>query len=278
MSPAAVLIIVDLPDPFSPTMAWTSPGRHSKLTLLSATTPGYVLVTSFSVRPAGVVSGLTVRSATSEITSLTSTFLCLDRLERQGPEGPGRSLRGERPGPAGRFRSRASASVLQRLVLVLRLEGAADEGSVVDVQVERVDDIREVSQLHRVHDGIARLLLAIRELDLRLQSHGLEPDDGGCHQHVEVEPLRLRLLVRLRCPDGARSSQHERRDLLDAGVLVGVDEVLGEGVVDDDVRVGARCLKRGGSLDCALRCPLGVPVVDLLDSCRLQRLLDAGLP
>src|SRR5439155_19332408 len=46
VEPAATAINVDLPAPFSPTRAWTSPATTSKPTPLRATTPGYVLTTS----------------------------------------------------------------------------------------------------------------------------------------------------------------------------------------------------------------------------------------
>jgi hypothetical protein len=46
VEPAATAINVDLPAPFSPTSAWTSPSTTSRPTPLSATTPGYVLTTS----------------------------------------------------------------------------------------------------------------------------------------------------------------------------------------------------------------------------------------
>src|SRR5262245_32934763 len=44
--PERSLISVDLPAPFSPQRAWTSPARRSNATFLSATTPG-----NFFVRP-----------------------------------------------------------------------------------------------------------------------------------------------------------------------------------------------------------------------------------
>src|SRR5581483_9194885 len=50
VEPAATAINVDLPAPFSPTRAWTSPSSTSNETLLSATTPGNVLTTSASRR------------------------------------------------------------------------------------------------------------------------------------------------------------------------------------------------------------------------------------
>ena len=44
-TPARTLIRVDLPAPFSPSRAWTSPARRSKLTSVSAATPGKPLLT-----------------------------------------------------------------------------------------------------------------------------------------------------------------------------------------------------------------------------------------
>ncbi len=40
VEPAATAMSVDFPAPFSPTRAWTSPGSTSRLTPLSAVTPG----------------------------------------------------------------------------------------------------------------------------------------------------------------------------------------------------------------------------------------------
>ena len=48
-SPASSFTSVDLPAPFSPSNAWISPCRASKLTPSSARTPGYAFVTSVSV-------------------------------------------------------------------------------------------------------------------------------------------------------------------------------------------------------------------------------------
>src|SRR5688572_18636869 len=53
--PASSLIRVDLPAPFSPHNAWISPACRSKLTSLSATTPGKRLV---SLRAARTGTGM----------------------------------------------------------------------------------------------------------------------------------------------------------------------------------------------------------------------------
>src|ERR1700738_943604 len=45
-APARIFISVDLPAPFSPTSAWTSPARTSNVTPSSARTPGHVLTMS----------------------------------------------------------------------------------------------------------------------------------------------------------------------------------------------------------------------------------------
>src|SRR5512132_3474093 len=60
-TPAITLIKVDLPAPFSPTRACTSPGRNSKSTSLSARTPGKLLDAASSWRglaaPDGAAAG-----------------------------------------------------------------------------------------------------------------------------------------------------------------------------------------------------------------------------
>jgi hypothetical protein len=51
------LIKVDLPAPFSPQSAWISPARRSKLTFLSATTPGNFLTIFSAWRTIGFIGG-----------------------------------------------------------------------------------------------------------------------------------------------------------------------------------------------------------------------------
>src|SRR4051812_35297066 len=53
--PARSLISVDLPAPFSPQRAWTSPACRSKLTSRSATTPGKRLVSPRAARMTGIL-------------------------------------------------------------------------------------------------------------------------------------------------------------------------------------------------------------------------------
>src|SRR3954447_4445891 len=52
-APETILISVDLPAPFSPTIAWTSPARSSRSTPRSAWTPPYRFSTPVSRRTAG---------------------------------------------------------------------------------------------------------------------------------------------------------------------------------------------------------------------------------
>src|SRR5438128_638822 len=58
VEPAATAISVDLPAPFSPTRAWTSPSVTSRLTPLSTMTPGNVLTTSVRRRTTRAVDML----------------------------------------------------------------------------------------------------------------------------------------------------------------------------------------------------------------------------
>src|SRR4051794_3430177 len=60
IEPAATAMSVDLPAPFSPTSAWTSPSTTSRPTPLRATTPGNVLTTSVRRRTTRA-SGMSLR-------------------------------------------------------------------------------------------------------------------------------------------------------------------------------------------------------------------------
>ena len=56
---------VDLPEPFSPVSAWTSPARIEKSTRSSATTPGYTTVAPRTSTNAGSTDGVLSVSPTA---------------------------------------------------------------------------------------------------------------------------------------------------------------------------------------------------------------------
>ncbi len=96
--PPSTLISVDFPAPFSPTRAWTSPGRSSRSTPSSASTPGNRLEMSWAVRM-GCDTGPFVRSRCEDgwigVPPPAMTAPCgaggADRLlagSRQGPREP----------------------------------------------------------------------------------------------------------------------------------------------------------------------------------------------
>src|SRR6476660_115798 len=83
-APARMFMSVDLPAPFSPSRAWTSPARASKSTWSLARTPGKDLTTPTASRAAGM-AGVVMAGP--------------DRQPFAWPLGPGRRVAPDRPGP-----------------------------------------------------------------------------------------------------------------------------------------------------------------------------------
>src|SRR5581483_1159504 len=69
-APARIFIRVDLPAPFSPSRAWTSPFRTVRETSSRARTPGYCLLMWRISRAGGAVSGVAVTYLTPRPPSL----------------------------------------------------------------------------------------------------------------------------------------------------------------------------------------------------------------
>src|SRR5690242_3715130 len=90
-TPEATLIRVDLPDPFSPTRACTSPGAQSKSTSLSAFTPGNDFDTPASTTAGSVAREPRGGEATPVPARIVSSIGCLlerrNQVFRPGPSG-----------------------------------------------------------------------------------------------------------------------------------------------------------------------------------------------
>src|SRR3954462_218872 len=82
-APVRILISVDLPAPFSPTSAWTSPARRSNDTPLSARTPANDLTMPSSSR---------IVSATTLPLTPTREDVPLVRLDLRQPRRPDRDV------------------------------------------------------------------------------------------------------------------------------------------------------------------------------------------
>ena len=110
VEPAATAISVDLPAPFSPTSAWTSPSTTSRPTPLSATTPGIRLD---DVREAENDAGC--RHAAYD----GFPYFAIVRLrELVGGVEVGRGTRHARPGPDRSSVSSKNGSVVDARLLV----------------------------------------------------------------------------------------------------------------------------------------------------------------
>src|SRR5260221_7866433 len=280
IDPAAPPMRVDLPAPFSPTRAWTSPATTSNETPRSATTPGNVLMTPD--RRKTVAGAEFTRGSVGDLAPLRQV---VGRdLVRQEPV---RAL------GAVALRRLAREAVLEARQLVAVGLGVRDALEGRD-RLARGDTSEPIPRRDRDHLELGVRGLQSREIAAKLvrvegrQRHerpvgGLErPDDAdGVGVVVRDHPVDLGILVEQRCHrllgrgliPVRRNEVRRPGQQLDAGVLAehGVDPVellvtdgaAGETTEEDDIALAVERLDHpvGPRLAGICRIPVDVVVV-----------------
>src|SRR3954454_432965 len=187
-APVAILISVDLPAPFSPTSAWTVPGRTASDTPRRARTPGNDLTIESSASAGGCPMSVTMRAPDCTCSG-RPTIGGHQLVSRRSHGAHGTSRHDSerwcgsrrRPQCFGHGRNDLLAVHAERVVLVVVLQV---DGELVDterlqglhpldVHLRRTDDAKPVDDLvrHELGVGVARLpvlvvVVALAPLDV----------------------------------------------------------------------------------------------------------------
>src|SRR5665647_1627088 len=251
-TPERIFIRVDLPAPFSPQIAWISPGRTERETSFSARTPGKVLV----------IARIS-RTVSSEMVSSDMAARCLSYRDETFGSQSTRDLPGD-DHRAGRVSQMASEAEVRGGV-----EAGLDE-RVLDVVGGDGDGVDQVGRddLNAVVVGLGVVhvdLLAVDDLvdhrrDLRGKFPGVLPHGHGLLAGDDVDHVRLvavlpgqHRVVRARAVAGAREGLGDAQR---EGVVRGEHDIqLRAGGVEGVEPVGHLVLGglRGPSLDADAR-------------------------